>query len=148
MSAPSRNMTRRRCTECGRSHRCATDLCQTCRDPDAVELTNGRWVPRGGILVWVADPPPLALVPKPRVVDLADLIACPTCQAKVTEACKTIGGYTTAHPKRLVSRRCPCGSTLEPKRTMCDECREKSRAETYRLREIRKPTRERRKVAA
>lgn len=120
----------------------------------AAVLTEGRWVVRGGIAHW-SDAPEVAEVrdlkakPKRRRLDVGTLIACPRCRAKVTETCKTTGGNPTAeHAERLVSRRCPCGERVAWKKQLCEPCRASARKQTYRLREIRKATSQRRREVA
>lgn len=92
-------------------------------DPDEVALVGGRWEPNGrGTLRWVTANPRPALEP---VKAFVDLIACPACRAKVTDSCRTdSGGPRSPHVNRLVSRRCPCGSLLEPFKRLCLTCRE------------------------
>lgn len=77
---------------------------------------TGRWVQRGLVKVWEATPSP--------ALDVAQLIACPTCRARVTQSCRSSGGHPRApHSTRLVSRRCACGSLLERKKSVCTFCR-------------------------
>lgn len=106
-------------------------------------LPPGRWERRGPTLVYVEDgaAPTSAstasvssLVPKPdkpaKALDVSQLIACPTCRAKVTESCRTRSGHTTKpHGSRLAPRLCPCGSLLAPRRRYCDPCRDRIDAE-------------------
>lgn len=93
---------------------------------DDTALEGGRWVLRGNIQVWVPeDPFAWGLVRTER--KLADLIACPSCHAKVTEPCRTSSGHTTTpHSCRLTGRLCECGATLTSQRRMCDPCRDDS----------------------
>jgi hypothetical protein len=77
--------------------------------------------------------------------DVAQMIACPTCLAKVCESCRTASGNSTEHHLRLVPRRCRCGGLLEPKRTYCDPCGDVARKQTYYRREEATPTRLRRR---
>lgn len=74
------------------------------------------------------------------------LVACPTCGARLAEGCKTrTGNPTTNHVARVTSRRCVCGSTLEPHHLYCsDACRQDARKATYARREQRVPTGHRR----
>lgn len=84
------------------------------------ELT---WVPRAGVLVAVQTEPP----PPPPLVDVHQLIACPTCRARVDETCKSATGHrTTPHASRLAPRLCPCGASLAPRRRLCDPCAAKA----------------------
>lgn len=89
-------------------------------------LSGGRWVPdQHGILRWQQI---VEAVPEP--IPLHDLIACPTCRARLDEMCRTSSGAGRAsHSTRLVPRLCSCGSLLKPYRRLCDECgAESSRA--------------------
>lgn len=105
---------------------------------------TGQWVTRrGGVKVFVETPE------RPRTLDLTRLIACPTCHAKVTETCRTSGGNPTApHGSRLAPRLCPCGALLEPKKQLCEHCRVESRRLSWRLREQRRKTSQRRREVA
>lgn len=105
-------------------------------------LTGGTWVLRGLVKVWQPDPEPepepvvdetpaLTLVPEP--VKVANLIACPTCGAKVGQGCRTPGGWSTRpHADRLAPRLCPCGARPEGARRYCEPCRIEARRETWR----------------
>lgn len=115
-------------------------------------LTDGRWVRRGPVLVWDDTPLPDEVTairpPAPKAATLPPLIACPTCHATVTQTCRTAGGNPTAdHADRLVTRRCPCGALLEPRKQWCEPCRAAARRRTYRDREIRRSTSQRRRAA-
>lgn len=58
-------------------------------------------------------------------MNIHDLIACPTCHARLDESCRTPSGHTTTeHGSRLAGRRCPCGMALAPRRRLCDLCRD------------------------
>ena len=86
---------------------------------------TGPWVQRGGIKVFVET------AAEPKRYDLGQLIACPTCRAKVTETCRTKNGRrTTPHGSRLAPRLCPCGSLLGWKRRLCDSCRDRLEQES------------------
>jgi hypothetical protein len=102
------------------------------------------WRRRG--LVQVAAP---ATEPPPSLArTIHDLIACPTCHARVDERCKSATGTPRSpHVNRLVPRRCPCGASLEDRKQMCEQCRREARRETYADRERRTPTRQRRRAA-
>lgn len=80
------------------------------------------WVTRGGIKVATngrSSPPP----PPPKWETLHDLIACPTCFARVDETCRTkSGNVTKPHGSRLVSRRCSCGNAVAPQCSYCSFC--------------------------
>jgi hypothetical protein len=89
-----------------------------CRDRRATEvaLTGGHWERRGLIQVWVPSD-------SSHPLDITTLIACPTCGAHVHEPCRTTSGRSRIdHATRLVSRRCECGASLEPRRTYCTPC--------------------------
>ncbi|WP_425490171.1 zinc finger domain-containing protein [Nocardioides soli] len=60
--------------------------------------------------------------------DVAKMIACPTCRARVDQMCRTTTGRTRSpHPTRLVIKRCPCGEPINPGRKVCDDCRAEAR---------------------
>lgn len=83
---------------------------------------------------------------KPRWLSL---IACPACRATLAEPCRTATGKAReAHSCRLLVRRCgQCGGLPEKGSHYCsDACRVSARRESYRRREIRMPTRLRRKA--
>ncbi|NUR16688.1 MAG: hypothetical protein HOQ13_10295, partial [Dermatophilaceae bacterium] len=81
-------------------------LCDGCADD--VPLTEGRWVRRGLVQVWVENP-------KPKRQVAAELIACPKCEATVTESCRTKNGHrTNDHLERLTPRLCECGHLPKP----------------------------------
>lgn len=96
-------------------------------------LTQGAWVPRGGILVWQPTGPVVAPFRtrrkgRPRTTaqprERLDLIACLTCHALIHQPCRTTGGQPTPdHAGRLVTRRCPCGGVLRPHAQLCVPCR-------------------------
>lgn len=107
-------------------------------------LEGGVWRNVGGVMRWsVTPPPPIAMR---RKVNAHDLIACGACGARVDERCHSAAGNVVGdHEARLVSVRCSCGERVQPSHRYCsDVCREKARKRTYRLREIRQPTAERR----
>lgn len=104
-------------------------------------LTGGRWVRVGLVHRWVVDE-------EPEPVKPPEPIACP-CGARLSEPCRTTGGNWTRHAERLTSRRCPCGNVPREGSHYCTtECRDEARAETYRAREQRNPTRQRRRNEA
>lgn len=75
----------------------------------------------------------------------AELIACPTCMAKVKESCKTSGGNVTApHVDRLVPRRCECGGRVDAGKRVCEKCRVETaeRANDHRHRQTVKAKKE------
>lgn len=85
-------------------------------------LTDGTWQPDGAILRWVSNSAPAP------AVNVADLIACPTCRSKGGETCKSRGGNAVLpHTSRIVARYCPCGTPLRhrrgSRRKLCDDCR-------------------------
>lgn len=87
-----------------------------------VTLTGGRWVTRGLIVVWEADP---TVLPEPESDHPADQIACPYCLAKASERCRTAsGGRSGPHPQRILPRCCPCGGELSTRAAViCRQCR-------------------------
>lgn len=97
---------------------------------DNIALTDGAWVHRRGILVWQHqewEPPGPA-----EFMD--ELIACPTCRARLTQHCRTFSGrHRKPHGTRLVSRRCGCGEVLRYGRQRCDECRDDARRANARV---------------
>lgn len=83
-------------------------------------LANGEWVRRGLVWHWRQN------APEPTAVEVRDyrphdLIACPTCLARMDESCKTKGGWS--HTTRLVKRVCSCGTALRPPEKICGFCR-------------------------
>lgn len=111
------------------------------------ELTGGTWRQVNGVRRWIKDLPVDPTTPSPlaQFRNLRRLIAC-SCGARLTEPCRTRQGNWTHHRYRLVARRCVCGNPLRPNHQFCtDECRHDARADTYRRREVRTPTRERRR---
>lgn len=108
------------------------------------QLSDLEWVTIDGIKV--ARPRRRATPAEPLTpADVAQMIACPTCQAKVCEPCRTPAGNSTEHVLRLVPRRCQCGALLAPKCTFCETCAEVARRRTYYRREVTTPTRMRRR---
>lgn len=102
-----------------------------------------RWVRRGLVLVADLEPPPPSPAPRP----VHELIACPTCRARVDESCRTpAGNVREPHTTRLVARTCPCGASLAPRKQLCERCRQAARTATYRRRELRQPTATRRRL--
>ncbi|KAB2808339.1 hypothetical protein F9L07_22755 [Pimelobacter simplex] len=102
------------------------------------------WERRGMILVA----PGTSTTPPTPTYDVSELIACPTCHARVVERCKSATGTPRSpHVNRLVPRRCPCGESLDDRKQFCEWCRREARQETYARRERRAPTRKRRRAA-
>lgn len=100
-------------------------------------LVGGRWVQDGLVQRWVADVAAEPITPP-------EPIACP-CGARISEPCRTAGGNWTRHVDRVTSRRCPCGNVPREGSHFCTtECQAEARAATYRRREERTPTRDRR----
>lgn len=91
---------------------------------DGVELTDGQWVTVGAIKKWVPNPTALPVVdePDPPTLLPRDLIACPTCLAKMDERCEGMS-RGRSHSARLVKRVCSCGDSLRPGEPMCGLCR-------------------------
>lgn len=107
------------------------------------EIAQLEWVTVDGIKV--ARPRRRASPSEPLTdADVAQMIACPTCLAKVCEPCRTASGNATEHQLRLIPRRCRCGSLLTG-RLYCDACAATARKRTYYRREIATPTRLRRR---
>lgn len=109
-----------------------------------IALTGGTWQPgRWGVLRWAPTPPE-------PIFSVHDLIACPTCHARVDETCRTKrGNRTTPHGSRITPRLCPCGKSLQPQRRMCSPCvKETSLANKRAWNARRRAARETEKVAA
>ena len=133
-------MTTTTCHWCARPTTSRDRVCQQCVTvnrranlvpADDVALTGGRWVlgPRR-VLVWEVDKAPL-----PPEVAVHELIACPVCNARIDQTCKTATGHTRSrvHPARIVSRRCPCGGPVQPRRTLCQPCARENARESQRI---------------
>ena len=112
-------------------------------DPESPQvLTGGRWVLRGGIQRWQADPEPVEAVEptplKPRPAN-GDLIACPTCGARITERCRSASGRRAdvEHANRILPRRCACGGLPVSSSPYCRECRHEVALGTHGWRESR-----------
>lgn len=153
----------RPCTSCGQMCRSKNKICMACStghtsryvDGEPVALVGGSWKPVRGVLRWVPDAETVA---RDELEELrqrtrrgkkptsgGDLVACPTCLARLSETCKTRGGNpTNPHRERLASRRCVCGDLLAPRKVYCEPCRQRARKNTYRSREVRRATAERR----
>lgn len=104
-------------------------------------LTDGRWVPRGAILEWEpGELTPAGSMPAPEPLptltpaDVAKMIACPVCLARVDQMCRTTTGrHRAPHPARLVIKRCPCGEPIKAGRKVCDDCRAEARRVNARI---------------
>lgn len=84
-------------------------------------LANGEWVRRGMVWRWIQnEPEPL---PEPITRNPHDLIACPTCYARMDEFCKRPNGRGHSHDTRLVKRVCSCGMPVRSREPMCGFCR-------------------------
>lgn len=139
----------RPCTDCREAKNAAERARRAAQRPatrDDIALTDGRWVNVRGVMRWVPGEPE-APRERPRLVrplltpaDVAQMIACPRCLARVCEPCRTRTGNSTTHTERLIPRRCLCGEPLRARKTLCEPCRELSRQDTYRRREITTPT--------
>lgn len=116
------------------------------RQPESPDvLMHGSWQSDNGVLRWV---PAEYAPPIRRKVDVSLLIACPVCQARVGNACKTpCGTSTNPHEQRLVARRCQCGERLGPRQRYCPPCRRQARLETFKSYDARRGPRVRRKAA-
>lgn len=109
------------------------------RATESLDVLDGAWV--GGLTKRWQPPAPAAQL------DPLQLVVCP-CGATLAEPCRTTGGNYTVHADRVIPRRCRCGGVLPAGEHFCTaECRAEARAETYRRREQRTPTRLRRKAA-
>lgn len=84
-------------------------------------LDNGEWVRHGLVWRWEADDKP-ATTKEPRDYRPSELIACPTCLAKMDERCKSKRGRPD-HSRRLVKRVCSCGGPIRPQEPICAYCR-------------------------
>jgi hypothetical protein len=62
-------------------------------------------------------------------VKITDLIACPTCHARITQACRARSGGPNGkpHPNRLVAQRCVCGAVKPRHRKLCPPCAKENR---------------------
>lgn len=91
--------------------------------PESPEvLEGGEWVLRGLTMRWEPAPTrPISLPPPLRQPH--DLIACPTCLARMDEFCTRPGSKRHSHDTRLVKRVCACGGTVRPREPMCGFCR-------------------------
>lgn len=113
-------------------------------ESDAIALPAGRWIPKGGILIFKAAPEPIRELPAdPSEASISQLIACPVCRATVTQRCRTRNGFSTSpHAVRATPRLCACGSLPEPWASYCTRCaKAKRRASEW-------ASKQRRKVAA
>lgn len=92
-------------------------------DPHGIGLSGGQWVPdRRGVMRWEQTE---EVLPEPTPIH--ELIACPTCHARVDETCKTATGrITTPHGSRLTPRLCGCGVVLAKQKRLCSPCAEES----------------------
>jgi hypothetical protein len=85
-------------------------------------LANGEWVRDGLIWRWVQNQPEPEEA-DPPTYQPHDLIACPTCHARMDEHCKRKSGRQNEHSTRLVKRVCVCGGPVRPREPMCGWCR-------------------------
>lgn len=101
----------------------ASERAKTAAQVDAeARLANGRWVRRSGVQVWVANP---VLEPKRPTFVPHELIACPTCLARMDEKCRQPDGANRRRTcaARLVKRVCSCGGRVRHKEEVCGFCR-------------------------
>lgn len=86
-------------------------------------LAGGEWVQRGMVWRWQADPD-IQPEPEPKSYRPHDLIACPTCLARMDEKCRNndVARPTRDHEARLVKRVCSCGGSVRPREAMCRLC--------------------------
>lgn len=137
------------CTECGGPSRSVTGLCAPCRgaEVEPLGLDGGQWVTVRGIRRWQAVAPAPEPKPKPKLVDL---IACPTCHARVGDRCLSRTGLPArrSHSTRLVPRLCECGEVMPGHRKFwCDKCYRNSLREAQREYAARRRSRLRLEVA-
>lgn len=90
----------------------------TSYSPVFTVLANGEWVRHGMIWRWHPAPDAEPEVDEP---DPHDLIACPTCMARMDEHCRSYDGRD--HAARLVKRVCSCGGPIRPREPICGWCR-------------------------
>jgi hypothetical protein len=118
-----------------------------------VEPLGGTWRNVGGVMRWSPEVTPSEVADlqarmrpmRRRFLDVHAFIACPTCEARADERCHSPAGNSTMpHKERIISVRCACGQPVERRKLYCEPCRKKARKQTYRLREIRQPSSERR----
>lgn len=109
------------------------------RPAGAIATANGTW---GGRLY--KDGQQIEAPPEPLPV------ACDQCGARQDQRCHTANGKTVKpHKRRRGPVMCPCGrAEPAPKHQYCEPCRRAARLDTYRLREDRTPTRDRRAKGA
>lgn len=93
-------------------------------------MSEWAWALRGAVLVAQ----PVVRVAQPRrEINVHDLIACPTCRARMDEGCRTKSGRrTTPHGSRLVAKVCICGGKIDYHRKLCDSCRDAALRESKR----------------
>lgn len=92
-----------------------------CAESPAV-LEGGSWVQRGMIRIWEPAPPAPAVLRTPSYAP-HDLIACPTCHARMDEFCTRPGSKRHSHDARLVKRVCSCGGPVRTREPICGLCR-------------------------
>lgn len=119
---------KKRCARCSRWTPAQSGVCRSCEREiagDVDTLTGGHWAPNSrGVQVWVRDDPAPVYIEPQRPVALDQMIACPTCHAKVTQTCRTkTGNRTHDHGSRIVPRMCPCGEPIDGRASYCAECR-------------------------
>ena len=109
-------------------------MSQTLAAPDISPdvLTDGHWEAVRGIQRWVGDP---GSEPRQTASTPFDqLIACPTCRARVDQSCRTAAGHTTTpHGNRLIQRCCPCGAKVAGRRRLCDPCHAEAKRQSNRI---------------
>lgn len=67
-----------------------------------------------------------------RKADRDDSV-CDQCKALATETCRSkTGKIRTPHAERTIPRLCPCGAVAPLRRTYCEDCYGKRRAESNR----------------
>jgi hypothetical protein len=99
-------------------------------------MADVEWVQRGMTKVAIpgvesAEPTKETRELTPR--DVARMIACPTCHARVDQMCHTATGHhREPHATRLIPKRCPCGELVEAGKKVCEDCRALARRENGR----------------
>jgi hypothetical protein len=101
---------------------------------DRLALTGGDWTVSGAIRIWEPGANQHEPAPTLTPADVAQMIACPVCRARVDRMCQTTTGRTRSpHPARLIIKRCPCGSPINAGRKVCNECRDEARRVNARI---------------
>lgn len=97
-----------------------------------IPLVNGQWIRRGMVVVWQQNPKAEVEPDEQRpTYNPSELIACPTCHARMDESCEKRDGSVRrrSHGSRLVKRVCSCGGPVRPREPMCGFCRAEAAVE-------------------